>query len=462
MLTIYNTLTKKEEVFKPIKKGEVGLYGCGPTVYWYQHIGNIKRYIFEDILARTILYNGYKLKHVINVTDVGHLTSDADEGEDKMEKAAAKEGKKASDIADFYFKVFKEDLEKVNILEPNIWCKATDHIKEQINLVKMLEKKGFTYITTDGVYFNTAKLKDYGKLAKLKKEKIEAGKRVSVKEKKNSTDFALWKFSEAPGVRQQEWESPWGIGFPGWHIECSAMSTKYLGQPFDIHTGGQEHIQVHHTNEIAQSEAANNKKFVNYWMHSAWLINKEGDKISKSTGGLYTISELEKQGYDPLIFRYFCLLTHYRKPQVFTMENLDAAKNTYERIKRKVQQLKEKPTRGKDLSKKYQEDFLKAINSDLNTPAAIQVMIKALDDPSFSSKAKLKLLNKFDKVLGLNLTIIKEEKTTIPEEVQNLLKEREVTRKNKDWTLSDQLRDQIKQLGFAVKDTPEGQVLEKL
>lgn len=252
-LKLYNTLTRKKETFKPIDKKEVHIYSCGPTVYWYQHIGNLKAYIFSDTLRRILLYNGYKVKQVINITDVGHLTSDADEGEDKMEKAARREGKTAQDIADYYFRLFAEDLKKLNILPPALWCKATEHIKEQIELIKKLEKKGYTYKTSDGIYFDSFKFRNYGKLAKINIRGLKFGKRISIGEKKHPTDFALWKFSNPPRIRQQEWESPWGIGFPGWHIECSAMSMKYLGEHFDIHTGGEDHISVHHTNEIAQS-----------------------------------------------------------------------------------------------------------------------------------------------------------------------------------------------------------------
>ena len=258
-IKLYNTLTRKKEVFKPIKKGHVGIYSCGPTVYWYQHIGNLRTYISNDVVKRVFLYNDYIVKHIINVTDVGHLTSDADTGEDKMERAAKKEGKKASEIADYYFKIFRDDFNKLNILEPDVWPKASGHIKEQIDLIKALEKKDYTYKTSDGIYFDTSKLDDYGKLAKLDAKELQAGKRVKVGEKKNKTDFALWKFSDKPGVRQQEWKSPWGLGFPGWHIECSALSSKYLGKHFDSHTGGQEHIAVHHTNEIAQSVTARRK-----------------------------------------------------------------------------------------------------------------------------------------------------------------------------------------------------------
>lgn len=275
MLKVYNTLTRKKEVFRPIQKGFVGLYSCGPTVYWYQHIGNLRTYIFSDILKRVLIYSGYKIRHVMNVTDVGHLTSDADTGEDKIEKAAEKEGKTVRDISNFYLKIFREDLKKLNIISPDLWPKATENIKEQIELIKKLEAKGYTYKTSDGIYFDTSKVKNYGKLAGIDKKQILAGKRVRMGEKKHNTDFALWKFSEESGTRQQEWNSPWGMGFPGWHIECSAMSMKYLGEHFDIHTGGEDHRQIHHPNEIVQSEASTGKKFVNYWMHGAFLTFKE-------------------------------------------------------------------------------------------------------------------------------------------------------------------------------------------
>jgi len=332
-LKLYNTLTRKKEIFKPIKKWQVGIYGCGPTVYWYQHIGNLRRYIFEDILIRTILFNKYKINHIINVTDVGHLTSDADEGEDKVEKAAKREGKTAKEITNYYFGVFKGDLKKLNFTEPDKWTWATEHIKEQIELLKILEKKGFIYKTSDGIYFDTSKFKGYEKFARLNVEGLQAGKRISVGEKKNKTDFALWKFSEKPGVRRQEWDSPWGVGFPGWHIECSAMSSKYLGKQYDIHTGGIDHINVHHTNEIAQSESAFSKKpWVKYWLHCNHLVLKKG-KMSKSSGEIVRLKNLEEKGYSPTEFRYLCLLTHYRKKIEFDFKMMDAAQQAYQRLK---------------------------------------------------------------------------------------------------------------------------------
>ncbi|MBS3090095.1 cysteine--tRNA ligase [Candidatus Pacearchaeota archaeon] len=456
----YNTLTRKKEEFKSIKKGDVGIYSCGPTVYWYQHIGNLRTYIFSDVLKRILNYNGYKVKHIINITDVGHLTSDADEGEDKMERAAKKEGRSAHEIAEEYFRVFNKDLQKINILQPNLWVKATDHIDEQIKLIKTLEKKGYTYRTDDGIYFDSTKFKSYGKLANLNISGLQQGKRVNHGSKRTKTDFALWKFSETPGVRQQEWKSPWGVGFPGWHIECSAMSMKYLGKKFDIHTGGQDHIPVHHTNEIAQSEAVTGKKFVNYWIHGAFLLFK-GEKMSKSSGGLYTLSELENLGYNPMHFRYLCLLTHYHKPLNFSLDNLDAAKNAYERIKRKIIYLKEKKSKGEDKTEKYQKEFVMAINDDLNIQKALQIFQKSLDDEEFDSYEKLKMLEHFDKVLGLGVAEMKEERIAIPSEIVKLVKEREEARKNKDWKKSDSLRQRLKDEGYSISDTPEGPKIER-
>ena len=452
---LYNTLTRKKEEFKPIKPGKVGMYSCGPTVYWYQHIGNMRAYVFSDVLQRVLEYNGYKVKKIVNITDVGHLTSDADTGEDKMEKAIKKEHKTASEIADFYFNQFEIDLKKLNIEMPYKWTKATDHIKEQIELIKKLEAKGFTYKTSDGIYYDSSKFKDYGKLAKLKIENLQAGKRIDMGEKKQATDFALWKFSKPEEKRQQEWESPWGVGFPGWHIECSAMSIKYLGETFDIHTGGEDHIPIHHTNEIAQSEAATGKKFVNYWMHNAFLTFK-GEKVSKSKGGLYTISELEELGYPALSYRYLCLLNLYRSPLDFSLENLTAAKNAFERLKRKVIELKQDKEKGKDKTKDYESSFLDAVNDDLNTPNAIQVMWKVVDDKEFDSKKKISLLEKFDEVLGLGISEMKEEKTKLPSDIAEMVKKRDEARKDKDWAESDRLRNELVSKGYNVEDTPEG------
>ncbi|AJF62588.1 MAG: Cysteine-tRNA ligase [archaeon GW2011_AR20] len=452
MLKPYNTLTRKKEIFKPIKDKQVGIYTCGPTVYWYQHIGNLRSYILADILKKVFLYHNYKVKHVINVTDVGHLTSDADTGEDKIEMAAAKEGKKAEDIANFYWKIFREDFKKLRIAEPDIWCKATDNIKEQIELIKKLEKKGFTYKTNDGIYYDTSKFKNYGKLAKLRVEGLEAGKRIGMKEKKNVTDFALWKFSEKPGLRQQEWKSPWGLGFPGWHVECSAMSMKYLGENFDIHTGGEDHISVHHTNEIAQSEATTGKKFVNYWIHGAFLTFR-GEKVSKSKGGLYTIEELERLGFKPLAYRYFCLGAHYRSPLDFTLDNLKNAQNSYERIKNIISELKD----DKKINKKYLQEFEKAIDDNLDMPKAISILWGLLRDGN--AYGKLRTIKEMDKVFSLDLS--KKENLKIPKEIIKLVNEREKARKNKDYNESDKIRKEIRDKGYLIEDSDSGYIIKK-
>ena len=458
-LKLFNTLTRKKEVFKPIKNKTVGVYTCGPTVYWYQHIGNLRSYVFSDILKRVLIYDGYKVKHVMNVTDVGHLTSNADEGEDKMEKAAQKEHKTAKEIADYYWNIFRQDFKKLNIIEPNIWPKASEHIKEQIELIKILERKGFTYKTSDGIYFDTSKLKNYGELANLKNQKLEPGKRVDLGEKKNITDFALWKFSPStlrPGSgpkRQQEWMSPWGTGFPGWHLECSAMSMKYLGEHFDIHTGGIDHIPIHHTNEIAQSEAATEKKFVNYWLHGEFLTSK-GGKISKSTGGLFTLSELEEKGFKPLAFRYLLLTAHYRTPLNFSLQSLQEAQNGYERLKNIVGELND----DKKTNKKYLNEFETAINNDLDMPNALSISWKLIRDKN--AQGKINTIKEMDKVLGLDL--LKKEEIKIPKNIQDLIAEREKARKNKDFKKSDELRAKIKSLGYAIEDTAEGPKAKKI
>ncbi|MEM3091166.1 MAG: cysteine--tRNA ligase [Candidatus Pacearchaeota archaeon] len=457
-LKIYNTLSKKKEIFKPLKDKKVGIYTCGPTVYWYQHIGNLRSYIFPDILKKVLKVQGYKVKHVINVTDVGHLTSNADEGEDKIEKAAKKEGKNAKEISEFYFRIFREDLKKINVSEPDFWPKATQHINEQIELIKKLEKKGFTYKTSDGIYFDTSKIKDYGKLAGLNIEGLKAGKRISLGEKKNKTDFALWKFSKKRGVRQQEWDSPWGVGFPGWHIECSAMSMKYLGESFDIHTGGEDHIPVHHTNEIAQSEGATGKPFVKYWLHGAFLTSG-GEKISKSKGGFYTLSEIEEKGYNPLDLKYFYLSAHYRKPLEFKFQALDAARNSLNRLKEIISRL----DKGKRVNKKNVElaykQFLEFLNDDLNFPKALSYMWDILREERLNDTEKYELVLKFDEIFGLDLG--KEKKIEIPEEVLNLATEREKLRLKKKFKEADMIRQKINNLGFIIEDNKKGFILKK-
>jgi cysteinyl-tRNA synthetase len=445
MLNLYNTLTRKKQEFIPISKNNVGMYSCGPTVYWFQTIGNLRTYIFSDILRRVLVYNGYNVNHVINVTDVGHLTSDADEGEDKIEKASEKERKTPKEIAEFYLDEFKSDFKKLNILEPKVWCKATEHIKEQIELIKKLEEKGFTYKTSDGIYFDSSKFNSYEELAKLDIVGLEEGKRIEAKEKRNKTDFALWKFSEKPGVRKQEWISPWGVGFPGWHIECSAMSMKYLGGHFDIHTGGIDHIPIHHTNEIAQSECATGKKFVNYWLHGNFLTFK-GEKISKSKGGLYTLSQLQKKSFPALSYRYLCLATHYRKPLSFSLETLESAKNAYLRLKNIILEIKEDDK----LNSKYLKEFEKAINNDLNMPDALQVLWKLVRDKD--ADGKYLSIKRMDSVFGLDL--LEKDEVEVPDDILELVKQRESARGQEDFKKADALREVLQKEGYEVTDLP--------
>ena len=340
-LYLYNTLTRKKEEFKPIEKGQVGLYTCGPTVYNYAHIGNLRTYLFEDILKRILLYNDYKVKHVMNITDVGHLTGDRDMGEDKLEIGAKREHKTAWEIAEFYTQAFRQDIKKLNILEPDVWCKATDYIKEQIDLIKILETKGYTYKTADGVYFDTAKFKDYTRLSRQNLEALKAGARIEKNpEKKNPTDFALWKFSPKDSKRQMEWASPWGVGFPGWHIECSAMSLALLKNQLDIHCGGVDHINIHHTNEIAQSQTATDQKFFNFWLHGAFLNIAGGKKMAKSQDNFLTLENaLIKKSIDPLAFRFVCLQTHYRKPMEYSEAGIKNAQSGLEHLYNQVKQL---------------------------------------------------------------------------------------------------------------------------
>lgn len=457
-LYLYNTLTRKKEKFEPINPPYVGIYTCGPTVYNYAHIGNLRTYIFEDILKRVLLYNGYIVKHVMNITDVGHLTSDADEGEDKIEREAKKERRSAWEIAEFYTEAFKRDIRKLNIIEPDIWCKATEHIKDFIDLILILENKGYTYKTSDGIYFDTSKVPDYGKLAGQDLESLLPGARVEYNpEKKNPTDFALWKFSPKDVKRQMEWDSPWGVGFPGWHIECSVMSTKYLGQPFDIHCGGIDHIPIHHTNEIAQSEAAFDKPMAKYWLHGEFLVM--GDKkMAKSEGNFVTLSDLEEKGYHPLAYRYFCLTAHYRTPLRFTWTALEGAQRALNRL---YENMKKYPKKDVEFHKEYEEEFHKAINDDLDMPKAIAITWELIKDDKIPPEVKRATLLQFDKVLGLSLDNPPEIKVEVPEEIWQLLEERETARKNKDWKKADEIREEIKKRGYIIEDTPQGPRIKK-
>lgn len=454
-LILYNTLSRTKEQFTPPRPDVVGLYTCGPTVYAAPHLGNLRTYLFEDVLKRVLLSNGYHPKHVMNITDVGHLTSDADEGEDKMEKGARREGKTVWEIAEYYTAMFRANLKALNILEPDVWCKATDHIGEQVALIQQLEDKGFTYQTSDGIYFDTAKLKDYGKLARLDAKGLREGARVEANpEKKNATDFALWKFSSpASGQkRQMEWSSPWGIGFPGWHIECSAMAIKYLGETFDIHCGGIDHIPVHHTNEIAQSEAATGKRFVRYWLHGEFLVTDE-KRMGKSEGNLLTLDWLESQGLSPLAYRYFCLGTHYRKPLNFSLEAVRGAAKALATLQDKVATMGQASIGCAE----YEQRFRDAVDDDLNAPQALGIVWELMKS-DYPDHAKKQSLLKFDEVLGLGLKDVPP--LTIPEDILNLAADRESARAAKDWVRADALRKEIAQLGYAIDDTELGPTIK--
>jgi cysteinyl-tRNA synthetase len=457
MLKLYNSLTKQIEDFQPIKFPNVGVYACGPTVYDYLHIGNMRRYVGDDILVRVLNFDGYKVKYVINITDVGHLTSDSDTGEDKMEKGAKKFKMSVWDIAKKFEKVFFKDWKALGLLEPSEVMHATDYIKDQIELIEILEEKGFTYKTSDGIYFNTAKFPDYNKLSGQKIEGLKAGARIEViKGKKNPSDFALWKFSPSTGSghRAMEWESPWGIGFPGWHLECSAMSMKALGLNIDIHTGGIDHISIHHTNEIAQSEAASGKKFVNYWVHHAFL-SIDDEKMSKSLGNFYRVGDIIKKGYDPLSLRYLFLQTHYRQEMNFTFEALTGAQTAFNRLRDDIVMLGEPADRS---CEEFDVRFFEAVNDDLNMPKALAVVWEMMKSNNSNSKKAASILN-YEKILGLSLDKAKEirgKKLEIPEEIIRMVKERQKLRKQRRFLLADQLRNKIKKMGYNLEDSEDG------
>lgn len=455
MLKFYNTLTRKKEDFVPLKDKKVGLYACGPTVYWYAHIGNLRAYFFEDILKRTLKYNGYKVKHVMNITDVGHLTSDSDTGEDKIEKGAKRERKTAWQIANFYTKAFQKNICSLNIESPDVLIRATDTIKDQINFIKRLEKKGFIYKIKDGVYFDTSKLKNYGRLWP-KKMKIQAGKRVKiVRGKKNPTDFALWKLTPPNVKRQMEWNSPWGKGFPGWHTECVVMAGKELKIPFDIHCGGIDHVLIHHTNEIAQSEAVYGKILAKYWLHGEHLVLKEG-KMAKSRGNIVIMDSLIKKNINPLSLRYLYLTSHYRSKLEFSFEALKGAQNSLENIYEKIKEIKKdnKKSKQKNIEKRYQKKFLELINNDLDTPQALALTWKLLKDKKVSNENKYGTLLDFDKILGLDFDKVKAIST--PKEIIKLSLKREKYRNQKKWGNADKIRKKIESLGYKIEDTEQG------
>ncbi|HEU0051000.1 MAG TPA: cysteine--tRNA ligase [Patescibacteria group bacterium] len=452
MLKFWNSLHRKQELFKPLHDQRVGLYTCGPTVYHPATIGNLRSYLFEDVLKRVLIFFGYTVTHVMNITDVGHLVSDADEGEDKIEREAKKSGKDAWALARENEALFLADLKKLNIIPANILPRATEHIQEQIDLIKILEEKGYTYRTSDGIYFDTSKFPSYGRLSGQKLEEKKAGARVAQNdEKKQASDFALWKFSPKKAKRQMEWESPWGVGFPGWHIECSAMSVNYLGQPFDIHCGGIDHLTVHHENEIAQSEAAFEKPLANYWMHNDFLL-VDGKRMGKSEGNAYTLDEVIAKGFDPLAYRLFCLGAQYRSKLNFTWDGLEAAQHTLEKLREEARRLSD----GVEPSETFLSAFKSALEDDLNSPVALAVVWDLLKSDE-SASVKGATLSYMDTVLGLGLGELVGKRVQAPANIVLLAKERASAREAKDWKRADALRVEIERAGWNIEDKNRGE-----
>jgi cysteinyl-tRNA synthetase len=454
-LRLYDNYTRSLRDFAPLGPGAVGLYTCGPTVYDYQHIGNFRTFLFEDVLKRVLEWNGYSVRHVMNITDVGHLVSDADEGEDKMEKGARRTGRSAWDIARLYTDAFLEDMRALNIEPPTLMPRATDHVAEQIEFIADLEKKGYTYRTSDGIYFDTSRQADYGYLARLDRTGLEAGKRVEIGEKKQPTDFALWKFSPPGEKRQMEWDSPWGMGFPGWHIECSAMAQKYLGDLFDIHCGGEDHIPVHHTNEIAQTEARSGTRLANFWMHGYFLLANDA-KMAKSAGEFLRLATLIDRGYDPIAYRYLCLTAHYRSQLNFTWDALDGAATALDRMRRGFHAL----PRGGAPDAAYLERFTAEINDDLNVPRALALAWELLRG-ELAGEVRKATLAEFDRVLGLGLAAWRPKVEAIPETVRALAAARSAARDAKQWAEADRLRGELNAAGWEVEDRPDGYALKR-
>lgn len=470
MLKLFNSLSKKVEDFKPLSTTQVGMYTCGPTVYQFAHIGNMRAFTTADLLVRALKYNGYDVNFVMNITDVGHMTQDTagggDTGEDKIEKTARLEGKTVWEVAQFYTEVFLKDYQSLNLTMPTTMCKATDHIKEQIDLIKRIETAGYTYQTSDGIYFDTSKLKDYGKLSDMKFD--EEASRIGVnEEKKNPRDFALWKFSPKDEKRQMEWKSPWGKGFPGWHIECSAMSMRYLGETFDIHTGGIDHKEIHHPNEIAQSESVTHKPLAHYWVHTAFML-VSGQKMSKSLGNTYTLYDLEQENYDLLALRYLYLQTHYRQEMNFTFAALDAAQNAFKKLVMDVSRWEDPQFDSRAVSsaemKEFEKRFFDAINDDLNMPKALAVVWELVKS-DLPSGAKARLLFKWDQVLGLDLENlsqkVREVQYIIPKHIQLMVEERQRFRKAKQFNAADKIRADIEKLGYIIEDGKKGLIVRK-
>lgn len=462
-IRLYNTMSRKLEEFTPITPGHVGFYSCGPTVYWDQHLGNMRTFVNNDIIKRMFLANGYTVTHVMNFTDVGHLTSDEDTGEDKMEKGAAREHMSVWDVAEKYMNNCIADMDALNIIRPTYTPRATDHIAEQIELIQKLEKLGYTYeIPGDGIYYDTAKFAHYGALGGQNLAELRAGARIENDNKRNITDFALWKFSPTDVKRQMEWDSPWGVGFPGWHLECSAMSMKYLGEHFDLHTGGQEHIKVHHTNEIAQAEPVVGAPWVHYWVHYEWLMLKDG-KMAKSSGSFFTVRTLIERGYDPMAYRYLLMQGHYRQPMEFSFESLDAAATGYKNIVRKIADLMDAPrtTLNQELYNQWHDKILTPISDNLKTAETLVAVQELLKDANVDATTKLALVEFIDELLGLQFIdratkLHDAESVVAPDEIQTLAQQRMTAKKARDFAAADALRSQIDALGWTVTDTPDG------
>jgi cysteinyl-tRNA synthetase len=459
-LVLFDTRTRQKRAFEPLEPGHARVYTCGPTVYSAQHIGNLRSYVFADLLRRALLLEGLRVTQVINLTDVGHLTDDADAGEDKMELAARRTGRRAEDLAAEYTAQWLRDRRRLNCLDPEVLCKATDHIPQQIEMIQELERRGYTYRIADGVYFDVSKFPRYAELAQLDLTgQVATGRVGDVEGKRHAADFALWKFP-APGVRrQQEWDSPWGRGFPGWHIECSAMSVHYLGRRFDIHTGGIDHLTVHHSNEVAQSEAALEvHPWVQFWMHGDFLII-EGEKMSKSQGNVALLDDLVDRGFLPLSFRFFLLQAHYRKQQVFTPDAIAAADRGYRRLLQQAQPLRDaagEPDRQRIAGPR--ERFREAVRDDLNAPRALALAGEVARDEALAPAERRVLLEEFDRFLGLSLLtaeVSREAAETDPR-IDALLAERQAARARRDFAAADRIRDQLAAEGVAIEDTPEG------
>jgi cysteinyl-tRNA synthetase len=458
-LQFFNTMGRAVMPFVPLSKGKVGMYTCGPTVYNFAHIGNLRTYLFEDFLRRTLEYAGFHVTHVMNVTDVGHLTDDGDAGEDKIIKSSRETGRSVWDIAQMYTEAFFRDIDRLNIKRPTIVCKATDHIPEMIDLVKRLQDRGYTYESGGNIYFSIDKFPDYGKLAQLDLKDLKAGARIEVDpHKRNPHDFVLWFTRSKFEHQSMLWDSPWGKGYPGWHLECSAMSMKYLGEQFDIHCGGIDHIPVHHTNEIAQSEAATGKSpWVRYWLHGEFLVI-DREKMSKSKGGFLTLERLIQEGFDPLDYRYFCLGGHYRSQLQFSFDALQAAQSARRSLRDRISQWNRADSRGQiSLSPKanqYLSQFRQHLSNDLNTPQVLADLWAVVKDPDLTEGEKFALVEEMDQVLGLGLTERVEDK--LDPELEALIRERELARKNRDFVRSDEIRSLLKSKGIILEDTPQG------